>query len=97
MEAIAARAGVLALSVLASAPHAYALDRTGAIEVAKQQVRTQCASADFCTFDATLENNKWHVRVEIANDKQSQSPGQRKPAIFVIDQTGRIVGRIEGR
>jgi hypothetical protein len=87
-------AAVLALFMVAWVSSAHALDRAGAIEVAKRQVKNQCATAEFCTFDATLENNKWHVRVEIADGKPLP---QRKPAIFVIDQSGRIVGRIEGR
>jgi hypothetical protein len=94
MEAIA-RAGALAFLMLAYGSDAHALDRAGAIEVAKRQVKSECASATFCSFDASPENNKWHVRVEVTND--NPAPRQRKVSIFVIDQSGRIVGRIEGR
>jgi hypothetical protein len=94
MEAIA-RAGVLAFLSLISVPDAQALDRSGAIEVARRQVKSECAAATFCTFDASVESNKWHVRVEVTND--NPAPRHRKVSIFVIDQGGRIVGRIEGR
>lgn len=70
----------------------HALDRAGAIEVAKKQVRGQCGPGTYCTFDAKLESNQWHVRVEV---EKPDAP--RKTAIFVIDQSGRIVGRIEGK
>jgi hypothetical protein len=78
----------LAFITVAWVSYANALDRAGAIEIAKRQVRGQCGPGTMCTFDATLHDNKWHVRVGVEN---------RKPAIFVIDQSGRIVGRIEGK
>lgn len=79
---------------------AHALDRAGAIEIAKRQVQSQCDVATLCTFDARLESNKWYVRVgftkaDAAEDKPA--PEDRRPAIFVIDQSGKIVGRIEGK
>jgi hypothetical protein len=77
-------AGIAALA-LTLASHAYALDRAGAIEVAKKQVGSQCGP---CTFDARLDSNKWYVRVDFAKGR---------PAIFVIDQSGRVVGRIEAK
>jgi hypothetical protein len=86
---------VLVLLIAAWTPCAHALDRAGAIEVARRQVKSECAAATFCTFDASVESNKWHVRVEVTND--NPAPRHRKVSIFVIDQGGRIVGRIEGR
>lgn len=86
------RASLLALFTLAWVSCAHALDRAGAIEVAKKQVRDQCGRGTFCAFDATLDNNKWHVRVEV---EKPDAP--RRTAIFVVDQSGRIVGRVEGK
>jgi hypothetical protein len=51
-----------------------------------------------CTFNAKVENNKWYVRVEFTHgdspqDKPPPRPGSH--AIFIIDQNGKVVGRIE--
>lgn len=78
-------ARLVALVITAWASYAHALDRAGAIEVAKKHVASQC---DPCRFDAKLESNKWYVRVDFAKGR---------PAIFVIDQTGRVVGRVEAK
>lgn len=77
-----------------------ALDRQGAIEVAKRQVSGKCSSATPCTFDAKAENKKWVVRVEFTKrsspqDKPLPYPGGH--AIFIIDQGGKVVGRVEGK
>jgi len=53
-----------------------------------------------CTFTAKIENKKWHVRVEFTKrnspqDKPFSYPGGH--AIFMIDQSGKVVGRIEGK
>jgi hypothetical protein len=83
------RAPVLPLSLVlaAWALSAAALDRDGAIEAAKRQVKTKCTSATPCTFTAKAEKDKWYVRVEY--------PGGH--AIFIFDQTGKVVGRVEGK
>jgi hypothetical protein len=82
------------------APCAAALDSQGAIDVAKRQVRSKCKSVTLCTFTAKVEKDKWYVRVEFT---KGDSP-QDKPlsdsgghAIFIIDQGGRVVGRIESK
>jgi hypothetical protein len=82
------------------ATSAAALDRQGAIEVAKRQVGNRCSSATPCTFDAKAENRKWHVRVEFTKrsspqDKPLPYPGGH--AIFIIDQNGKVVGRVESK
>ena len=96
---MARRAGVsLMMLVLASLPlHALALDREGAIEAAKRQTKAKCGSFTPCTFSAKQENNKWFVRVEFTKRKsleEKATPGGH--AIFIFDQTGKLVGRMEG-
>ena len=85
--------------VLASLPlHAMALDREGAIEAAKRQTKEKCGSFTPCTFTAKLENNKWFVRVDFTKRRsieEKASPGGH--AIFIFDQTGKVVGRMEGQ
>ena len=96
----AKRAAVsLMILVLASLPlHAIALDREGAIEAAKRQTKEKCGSWTPCTFTAKQENNKWFVRVEFTKRtsvEEKASPGGH--AIFIFDQTGKVVGRMEGK
>ena len=85
---IARLAPVLAMTaVLAGwASPASALDRSGAIDVAKGQVAHRCTQQTPCTFDAKLHEGNWHVRVAY--------PGGH--AIFVINQAGKVIGRMEG-
>src|SRR5512147_3101618 len=54
------------------ATYALALDRQGAIDVAKRQVKSKCKSVTLCTFNARVENNKWYVRVDFATDDSPQ-------------------------
>lgn len=80
------------------ASSAAALDREGAIEAAKRQVGSKCSPATPCTFTAKPEENKWHVRVEFTKrksprDKPLPYPGGH--AVYIIDQSGRVVGRVE--
>jgi hypothetical protein len=78
----------LIAALLASwAPSAAALDRAGALEVAKREMKGKCTTATSCKFDARIDSNRWYVRVEY--------PGGH--AIYVINQGGKIVGRIERR
>jgi hypothetical protein len=72
---------------MAVALPAAALDREGAIEKARDQVKAKCVPATACTFNAKLDSNKWYVRVEYSGGK----------VIFIIDQTGKVVGRMEGK
>lgn len=90
----------IAVLMASWAPGAAALDRQGAIDVAKRQVGSKCSAATPCTFTATAENKKWVVRVEFTKrsspqDKPLPYPGGH--AIFMIDQGGKVVGRVEGR
>jgi hypothetical protein len=87
----------LMLFVLATLPlHALGLDREGAIEAAKRQTKAKCGSFTPCTFSAKQENNKWFVRVDFTKRsslEEKASPGGH--AIFIFDQTGKVVGRME--
>jgi len=81
------------------ASYAAALDRVGAIDVAKRQVGSKCSSATPCTFSAKTENNKWYVRVDFTKRNSPQDeplPYRGGHAIFIMDQSGKVVGRIEG-
>ena len=92
----------LRLLILASffwAGAAAALDRAGAIEAARRQVKDRCNSETPCKFTANLEENQWHVRVDFPKrapgDKPLSHPGGH--AIFIFNQSGKVVGRIEGK
>ena len=69
---------------------AAALDRQGAIEAAKREMRSTCTAETPCKFTADPQEGKWHVRVEFEKRK---SP----PTILIFNQTGKVVGRIEGK
>jgi len=91
-------AAFLAVLIASWAPCAAALDREGAIDVAKRQVKSKCRSATLCTFNAKVEKNKWYVRVEFTKGDSPQDQPPPRPgshAIFIIDQGGKVVGRIE--
>jgi hypothetical protein len=94
------RGASLMMSVLAALPlYALALDRDGAIDAAKRQTKSRCGSGTSCTFTTKMENNKWFVRVDFPKPKSPQekkSPSLGGHAIFVFDQTGKLVGRMEG-
>jgi hypothetical protein len=99
-EEMAKRAAVsLMIGILASLPlHALALDREGAIEAAKSQTKAKCGSYTPCTFTAKMENNKWFVRVEFTRrNSLEEKPSPGGHAIFIFDQTGKVVGRMEGK
>ena len=72
---------------------AAALDRVRAIETAKTALGDKCTAEGACTFDATRVEGKWRVRVDFA---RAGAPKAKKtgPAIFLINDAGRIVGRI---
>ena len=94
-RAFAAVVAVVASSWTLSAA---ALDRVGAIDVAKQQVGDKCSADAACTFTAKVEEGKWHVRVDFPKGAATRGkPTFRGHAIFIINQTGKIVGRVEGR
>lgn len=97
-DATRAAAFLTTLIVAASPLYALALDREGAIDAAKRQTKAKCGAGAPCTFSAKMENNKWFVRVDFTRtspqDKASPKPGGH--AIFIFDQTGKMVGRMEG-
>jgi hypothetical protein len=77
---------------------AAALDRDGAIEAAKRQVKNRCTTATPCTFTAKQERDKWHVRVDFTKrNSPLEKPGASSGAhaIFIFDATGRVIGRVE--
>lgn len=81
-------------------PGAYALDRVGAIEAARTQVKHKCTDETPCTFTATQEGTRWQVRVEFtrrASPADKPMPYKGGHAIFIFDKGGRVVGRVEGR
>ena len=75
---------------------AAALDRDGAIDAAKRQVKNRCTPPTTCTFTPKQERDKWHVRVDFTKpsspQEKSASGGH---AIFIFDATGRVIGRVE--
>jgi len=78
---------------------AAALDRDGAIDAAKRQVKNRCTTATPCTFTAKPEKDKWHVRVEFTKRNSPQEKPFAYPgghAIFIFDATGKLIGRVEG-
>ena len=87
------------LAVLCAwAPAALALDRAKAIEVAKKESGERCAGDAACKFTAKVEEGKWHVRVDFPTSAPSKSKSKfRGHTIYIINQTGRIVGRVEGK
>lgn len=90
----------LLVLVLAWSPNAAALDRLGAIEAARKQVKHKCTDETPCTFTATQEGARWQVRVEFtkrATPQDKPVPYKGGHAIFVFDKSGRVVGRVEGR
>lgn len=79
------------------APPAAALDRAGAIEAAKREAGDRCSADAACTFTAKVEEGKWHVRVDFPRDKTSRKTKFSGHTIYIINQTGKIVGRVEGK
>lgn len=89
---------VVALLLASWTSGAAALDRQGAIDVAKRQVKHKCKTVTLCTYNAKVENNKWYVRVDFTNGDSPQDKPAAKSgghAIYIIDQGGKVVGRIE--
>ena len=99
---VADRAFARALTlVLASwAMHAAALDRAGAVDAAKRQLNSRCTGMTPCTFDAKPESGRWYVRVQFTQRSSLEERAVPYPgghAILIFDQTGRLVGRLEGK
>jgi hypothetical protein len=79
---------------------AFALDRAGAIDVAKRQVEGRCTTTTPCTFDANAHEGNWHVRVQFTKRNAPQEkplPYSGGHAVFIINQTGKVIGRMEGK
>jgi hypothetical protein len=87
------------LAVLCAwAPAALALDRAKAIEIAKKESGERCAGDAACKFTAKVEEGKWHVRVDFPTSSSPKSKSKfRGHTIYIMNQTGRIVGRVEGK
>jgi hypothetical protein len=83
---------IVALALAGLAAPAIALDRVRAIETAKSALGEKCAAEGACVFDATRAEGKWRVRVDFA--KGGKAKAKTAPAIFLINDAGRIVGRI---
>ena len=78
---------------------ASALDRTGAIDAAKRQVKDRCTTETPCTFDAKAQEGNWHVRVQFTkrNSPRDKAYSYRGGhAIFIVNQSGKVIGRMEG-
>jgi hypothetical protein len=76
-----------------------ALDRSGAIDVAKRQLKGRCTAETPCTFDAKVQEGSWHVRVQFTKRNSPQEKPFPYPgghAIFIVNQSGKVVGRMEG-
>lgn len=75
------------------------LDRAGAIEAAKREVKSRCTKTTPCNFDVRAEKGNWYVRVEFTKRNSPQEEPVPYPgghAIFIINQTGKVIGRMEG-
>ena len=99
---VASRAFALTVAlVLASwTMHAAALDKDGAVEAAKRQVKSKCTGMTPCTFEAKAESGRWYVRVQFTKRDSLEERAVPYPgghAILIFDQTGRLVGRVEGK
>jgi len=92
---VAIRIAALTVALAWAAP-ATALDRVGAIEVAKKEAGEKCKGETPCTFTAKAEGKQWHVRVDFPKSPKAK-PSHRDHAIFIIGPTGKIVGRVEGK
>jgi hypothetical protein len=98
---VARRALVLSMTVVLASwvLSASALDRAGAIDAAKQQVKDRCTTTTPCTFDAKPQEGNWHVRVQFTKRNSPQEKPLPYPgghAIFIVNQTGKVIGRMEG-
>jgi len=85
-----------AAAALACAAPAAALDRVGAIEVAKKEAGEKCKRETPCTFTAKAEGKQWHVRVDFPKAAKAKA-SHKDHAIYIIGPTGKIVGRVEGK
>ena len=79
------RAITLLLALACWAAPAGALDRGGAIDAAKREMKSRCKPGAPCTFSARQEKDKWQVRVEY--------PGGH--SILIFNQAGKVIGRVE--
>ena len=99
MAADRAFAPALALVLASWGMHAAALDREGAVSAAKRQLNSRCNGMTPCTFDAKPDSGKWYVRVQFTRRNSLEERAVPYPgghAILIFDQTGRLVGRMEG-
>ena len=87
---------IFSVALAAWADPAAALDRVGAIEVAKREAGEKCKVDAACTFTAKAEGKQWHVRVDFPKAAKAKA-SHRDHAIYIIGPTGKIVGRVEGK
>jgi len=99
-SAFARRSLMLSIGLVASlwVLSVSALDRAGAIDAAKRQVKERCTAETPCTFDAKPHEGSWHVRVQFTkrtspHEKPVPYPGGH--AIFIFNQSGKVIGRME--
>ena len=85
----------VAAALVCAAPAA-ALDRVGAIEIAKKEAGEKCKGDKACTFTAKAEGKQWNVRVDFPKAAKAKA-SHRDHAIYIIGPTGKIVGRVEGK
>lgn len=95
MPSSRAVAAVVAVVLACWTLSAAALDRVRAIEVAKAETKQKCDPFKPCTFTADRQGDKWHVRVDFPKRKDPKGKTVGGHAIYIINQTGKIVGRIE--
>jgi hypothetical protein len=53
-----------------------------------------------CTYDAKAESGRWYVRVQFTQRDSLEERAVPYPgghAILIFDQTGKLVGRVEGK
>jgi hypothetical protein len=90
----------IAAALASWAPLAAALDRDGAVDAAKRQLKSKCNSYTPCTFSAKPEGDKWYVRAEFTRRSSLEERAAPYPgghAILIFDQSGKLVGRVEGK
>lgn len=88
----------MALALSSWVLSASALDRAGAIDAAKRQVKEQCTAETPCTFDAKAHEGNWHVRVQFTkrtSPHEKPVPYRGGHAIFIFNQSGKVIGRME--
>jgi hypothetical protein len=85
--------------LLSWASAAFALDKSGAIDVAKSQLKSRCSTDTPCTFDAKANEGNWHVRVQFTKRNSPQEKPLPYPGghtILIVNQSGKVIGEMKG-